>query len=998
MSDPSSVVTVSSRGNPFDALTEYELRNLGAHLEGAGDTGRIHRVLELETDAGRNAWHDAQLAVGDAETYAADVARAWQAADRDGAIGLQVRYALVTSTLGTQALNVPPELALAALVHGVWSGRRTLAYVRQIRDAATRATSLAAITPHLDAALEAEAVADLADVAATAARDGPAELFSALPEQLSTAALDALVAVAGALADPAARAHALAALAPRLDGPARAQAERDALQATRETPAGEARARAYRDVLPTLDAPLRCEAATEALAAADGNDPPARLEELLAIAPFLPEQARATALRVAGSFEDAPARLAALSALASELPEPLLAEAVARARKARGKKERVTRLAEIANQSSGPAGRELREEAVAAARATRAHQGRASVLAAVAARLPQGEREAVADEALEAVAQTPSAGAEVIAELAPCLSERQLETALALARTLDEPGERGDAIAALWPHMPPRLRRSALPSRLAAARAETYAPFRLDALAALLPLLSPAASARASREALEALPSLGSGGFRARHLAPLAPHLAPDVVRDAIDAAQAIDDAEPRTLLLAELGTAGAAMPDETLDEAVAIAQRQSNGPDCVALLGELLPLLPECLLGAALDALPAAGDDDGGTAALLRALAPRLPAELLPAALERAVALEYLEERAAAIAALAPFLPPELLARAAQAARAIPPGAHADGRHGGGRDHRADALAALAPHLPDAEHVFREAVTAAYATRWAPSRAETLADLLPHLPPDLQGEAARAALAALREADLRDDAAARVLSALAPSGDPEVLTASLELRDPVARARALLGQDVDLALAAAREIGGSLDAGIDKVALLVDLAGRVAENERPAVLRDALDAVLAAESPAYRFAAGPGRLVALLAPEDRARVLDGALADARSWPDSGAQGEALFAIGRLLSGRARADALREAVDLALAETTDSRTESGRERLPALDDVPRDVLGELWRSTLRRRAADERHLLFARLRELVPLLSTLGGETAAAASSAALVKVTAWWP
>jgi hypothetical protein len=996
-------VTASLQGNPFNALTEYDLRNLGAHLEGAGDAGRIHRLLELETDAGRNAWYEAQIALGDSVTYAADVARAWEAAERDGEIGLQVRYALLTTTLSTHAVNVPPELAVAALAQGVWSGRRTLTFVRQLRDAATRATALSAIAPHLDAALLAEAIADLVGALTAAAREGSPEVLSALPEQLPAPVLDALTPLAGSLTDPAARAHALADLAPRLAGAAQAHAQSQALEAARETPAGHARALAYSAVVHVLDEPLRREAATEALASARhkvvGDNPAARQQALIAIAPFLPEQELGTALRVARSFEGWQARVAVVSALASELPEPLLADAVERGRKARTKQERVTLLAELANRCAGQASRELRDEALAAARATPAHQGRATALAAVAVRLPQSDREPVADEALAVVPRDPLGGEDVLVQLAPCLSERQLEAALALARALEEPLQRTNALSALWPHLPPRLRRSALRSRLAAARAETYEPFRIDALAELLPLLSPAARLRAAREALEAVRSLESGEFRASHLAKLAPHLPPDVLREAIDAAQAIDDHEPRALLLVELATAGAVPPDGTFDDALAVARRQRNARDRMALIGELVPLLPARLLEEALAALTADGSDDSGTAEVLQALAPRLPAALLPAALDRAVAIEYLDARAAALATLGPYLPPELLDRAVEAARAIPPGAHIDGRHGGGRDHRADALAALAPHLREASSVAREALTAAHATRWAPARAEALADMLPHLPSELQPEAVRAALAALAEADMRDDHAARVLSALAASGDPDVLTASKELADPVWRARALLGQSVNLALEAAREVGpGSLDDEVAEVSLLVDLADHAPEGERAAVVHDALEVVLASESPAYRFAAGPGRLVPLLARADRERVLDRALAEARSWPDSRAKADALFAIGRLLTGPAQVDALRGAVDLALTETTERTVEGLRERLPGLEDVPRDVSDDVWRFALRRRAADDRPLFLRRLRELVPLLSAVGGEASVVAAGDAVATVTGWWP
>jgi hypothetical protein len=78
-----------------------------------------------------------------------------------------------------------------------------------------------------------------------------------------------------------------------------------------------------------------------------------------------------------------------------------------------------------------------------------------------------------------------------------------------------------------------------------------------------------------------------------------------------------------------------------------------------------------------------------------LTALAPHLPADLMPRALDAAAALNENDffsssPRAKALAGLAPHLPADLMARALDAALTI-------------RDHysRVEALTALAPHLP---------------------------------------------------------------------------------------------------------------------------------------------------------------------------------------------------------------------------------------------------------------------------------------------------------
>src|SRR6185295_7236892 len=99
--------------NPFANLDEYEIRHLVQHLDSLRDVARLHRLLAMETLAGRNAWHEAKERIDDDTGFAADIERARARATPPGAGAspdLQLRYALILATMSSLAGNVALEL------------------------------------------------------------------------------------------------------------------------------------------------------------------------------------------------------------------------------------------------------------------------------------------------------------------------------------------------------------------------------------------------------------------------------------------------------------------------------------------------------------------------------------------------------------------------------------------------------------------------------------------------------------------------------------------------------------------------------------------------------------------------------------------------------------------------------------------------------------------------------------------------------------------------
>ena len=162
------------------------------------------------------------------------------------------------------------------------------------------------------------------------------------------------------------------------------------------------------------------------------------------------------------------------------------------------------------------------------------------------------------------------------------------------------------------------------------------------------------------------------------------------------------------------------------------------------------------------------------------------------PTAVGRQVRYALIE---ASFHSLAGNIPPPLLIALVENRFWAPTAALAYARQMPDEDQRVEALAGLAPHLP--ESLLPEALAAAREIRDANVRAEALVWLAPHLPENLREQALQEALAAARKIE-RESTRSQILVGLAPhlpeSLLPEAVTAAREIRDADDRARALAG------------------------------------------------------------------------------------------------------------------------------------------------------------------------------------------------------------
>ncbi|NCR65376.1 MAG: trypsin-like serine protease, partial [Microcystis aeruginosa LL11-07] len=380
----------------------YIYNHLLWHLEKAQQIAQIHLLLREETAEGHNGWYSQCEKEGKTAVFIKDIARAWQLAEehfsenKSEFMGLQVRYALITTSLNSLAGNIPAELMALLIQHEIWTPAQGLAYVRQNQDDGKRAERLKAISPHLPSTLLPEALATAREIGNEYYR---AEALTGLAPYLPEILPEAL-ATAREIGDEYYRAKALTGLAPHLP----------------------------ENLLP------------EALATArEIGDEYYRAKALTGLAPYLPENLLPEALATAREIGDEYYRAKALTGLAPYLPE-ILPEALATAREIGDESDRAEALTGLAPYLP----ENLLPEALATAREIGDESDRAKALTGLAPYLPENPLP-------EALATAREIGneyyrAEALTGLAPHLPENLLPEALATAREIGNESDRARAL------------------------------------------------------------------------------------------------------------------------------------------------------------------------------------------------------------------------------------------------------------------------------------------------------------------------------------------------------------------------------------------------------------------------------------------------------------------------------------------------------------------------------------------------------------------------
>jgi hypothetical protein len=678
----------------------YIHAHLTWHLEKAEQPDILHQLLQETTPEGRNGWYEACERLGQTANFVTDVARAWQVAEQQyeqnpsGAIALQLRYALITTTLNSLAKNIPVELMAALVKHGLWTPAQGLAYAQQAQKSRKRAEILRALARYLPSTL--------LEIALKVARDMQDEECRAwalrgLATYLPAALLPEALAIARDIQSYTYHAFALSGLVPYLP-----EVIPEALTLARNIQFEDSRALELMRLAPYLP-----EVIPEALTLARNIQSDIYRDRVLSgLAQYLPTALLPEALTLARNIQNEHSRVKALSDLAQYLPAALLPEALVIARNIQNESNRVWALSTLATYLP-----EVIPEALAVARGIQEKDSRVEALSGLATYLPEVIPEALA---IARGIQDEDSRAKALMGLAVTCLPEVIPEAWAIARNIQNDSSRAWALNGFARYLPAAL----LPEALAAAcdiQNEYFRTFALSGLAQYLP-------AALLPEAWAVARVIQDENSRAEALRGLATYL-PEVIPEALAVARGIQEKDSRVEALKGLATY---LP-EVIPEALAIARGIHDEYSRVKALSGLATYLPEVIPEAL--AIARGIQNEYSCANALRSLAPYLPTASLSEALAVARDIQDEHSRAEALGDLAPHLPAALLPEAWAVARDIQ-----------NDSHRANALKGLAPYLPAA--LLPEAWAVARDIQFEPSRAWALRELAPYLPAALLPEA----------------------------------------------------------------------------------------------------------------------------------------------------------------------------------------------------------------------------------------------------------------
>ncbi|WP_329169603.1 trypsin-like peptidase domain-containing protein [Streptomyces sp. NBC_01685] len=791
----------------------YPLRHLAGHLSRAGHWGGLHRLLRAERSAGPrrvNVWFAAHDHADTLDSYLDDIALARghsrQRTDRALAehrpatsLPEEIHYTLIAASLTSLTDNVPAELLRHLVAERLWRPARALAFARRLTRPESRAHALSSLV----ALVPTEEQRNVLDQALRCVRaiEFDQERGRALvrtveyaPREERDAAAAEVLRIAADLENPMVRTRTLADLIPGLPESLRPEAVKLAWTSAAQIPDSGRRSMAYQDDLNDRRG-YRAAAMAEVLG-------------------HLPDHVRL--VEVARVLEDADfvrsdfSRVRVRRLLACQLPpgqrETQLSRAWEEATAIVNQNARVRELADLVpglppRQRDEAMDLILREAAGAAT-----------------------DPNVLMSDPLDVLRHLP-------AEHLPIVVEQVM-------KHLDSPGrayERAGKTAILLDHLPVERRREVAERCLAEAGALGR---RASGTSTLLDLIGQAAphhqlglAAQALEEATTAAPDRPSAYTLGRLVEQVTPEHRRTVAERTLGVVDTLTHPQDRAQALVEVAQPlpphqRQALLDQALDTVAAVADVPARARVLSKLYGRLPAERVRAVLEQTLEDVSALTDEYRRALSLTELLG-HLPEERRYALAEQMLdALSH--ERTPALSLLLPHTFSRF-------------GIIKDTNEGGGGFEQREAMrsrtltrAALVEHLSPTRRraLLEQALNEIGTTVWSSHHALVLAQLVGHFPVERR----KAALAeALREADDRT----RFLSDWRARERTQVLLEALQhlpagLRPPV----------VEQTLAEARTIPDP-EHRADR---LIRLLAHLAPERRPAVARQAWEALLGAE------------------------------------------------------------------------------------------------------------------------------------------------------
>jgi hypothetical protein len=676
----------------------YILAYLTWHMEQAGRLGDLHGLFQEVTAEGRNGWYELCEYSGQSAKFITDLGRAWKLAEEmyventlqsasgaSAAIELQVRYALIFSTLNSLASQIPAKLTAALVKNKKWSPAQGLAYAKQ-----------------------AQAIQCFEIIQ---------ELGFYLPTILLSEALD----IARGIQSPFHQFHALLGLTAHLPDYLLSGVFSELLKLISEIQSGVLRVGSLEQLLAHLPEQFLADALEIVLLPEDllayTSLIPQDSNRLFSLIAHLPEIAT-KALDIVRGLQHESERADALSGLVAYLPNNMFSQALGVARGLQNEYHRAKALSGIAAYLP-----EIAPEALDEVRRLQHESDRADALNELVAYLPN----TLLSQALDIARglQNEFDRARALSGLATHLPDIVPEALDVVCRLQDEPN-RARALSGLATHLPDivpealdvelRDEFNSFLTKVGAFVSNISADFILDTTSE--DFTSPTDMVLSGIEQIKLTAGEHQNKYsQADALSDLAAHLPNELLSQALDVARGIQDESDRARVLSDLA---AHLPNELLSQALDIARGIQNESNRAQVLSDLAAHLPNELLSQALD-IARGIQNESNRAQVLSDLAAHLPDDLLLQALDIARGIQDEPDRARALSELATHMP-EIASEALDITRGIQ-----------NEFNRARVLSGLVAHLPD--DLLLQALDIARGIQNESDRARALSGLVAHLP-----------------------------------------------------------------------------------------------------------------------------------------------------------------------------------------------------------------------------------------------------------------------
>jgi hypothetical protein len=513
----------------------YIHAHLSWHFEQAGQADELHRLLQEETSEERNGWYEACEKLGRTANFVTDMARAWRLAevtietDKPRMIALQMRYALIFTTLNSLASNIPAELMAALIENGLWTPAQGLAYSQQVQDDYKQIEVIRSLIPYCNHSLQLEILEIVRSIRNEHVR--ASALRSLVPYLLDNLRSEVLE-VAYSIQDVSKRVSVFRKLMPHLP-----EIATETLRLARSIQDKSDRANALSDLAFYFPEILLEVLQTVHLV----QDEYSRAYILKELVPRLPQKLLPKALEVVCSIQNESYQAEAFSALLPYLPE-IAAETLKVVRSIQDDFEKAYALGRLL-----PHLPEVAMEALEVTYAIEDEFKQCDVFTVLMPHLPK----------------------DLFLELLETILSFQSECSQALA------------LSTLTSHLPENL----LPKTLNVARSMQDEFSRARVLSALTPYFP-----EINTEALEATRSIQDKSDQVFILSELVSQLPKDLLPEVLEVSLSIQDKSEQMNTLFSLITY---LPEEILPEALRVARSLQDKPKQVLVLSRLIPPLP---------------------------------------------------------------------------------------------------------------------------------------------------------------------------------------------------------------------------------------------------------------------------------------------------------------------------------------------------------------------------------------------------------------------